>query len=329
MLPKYMESENIVKNRILVKTKINDLKEEIRDLESKKNQCSALYFTIYISFFFWLLSGVSLTGNQIIWALILILFVWFISHLTLYKLKSYLYTYRTTKNKFTKYINLKQDVRNELHGSIDKLTPHVMKQVNQSLLMTIVMLICLTIITVLPFLNSDVTINIFNDYIWIIILLYVILIGKLIIVIQPNRSFNYFHKSETKVESMLSEDKLRSIASSWKVQKMTLFIFIFLGIIPSILGIGSIIYLIIKYWNFLDLPIEFFLVIIVVLIITIYVMQKYFRVLTNLSLGYEMRKQLNNLQNRIDNEEITEPDSIKEEFDNIMYSTLQSELKKL
>ena len=318
-----MVSKEIKKQMDTIDSKINDLNEEINILESKKSRINQLFLAFFIPFFFWIVSGFNIQGNQIIWACIFILLLWFVYYFIFYIIRTYIRTFKNVKEKFTKYINLKEEVRDNIHEAINRLTPHFSKRAQNSSLMTLVMIVSLLIITISPYYTSDISLNLFEQNSLIFIIIFTFLIVKLIIISQPTRSLKYFHQTEMMVETSFRDEKLRKIASSKKVQYGGVLIYAIIGSIPTIFCIGSVLYFILKYKQFFDLPLNIFFVIVVIQLVTIILMQRYSNIMAQLSLGYDMKKELTNLKKQIEQGKIKSKKKIEESLDHVLYIKFQ------
>lgn len=318
-----MVSKELKKQLEKVNSKIDELNEEINNLESKKSNVNSLLLMIFIPFFFWIVSGFNIQGKQIIWACIFILLIWFVYYLLFYIIRTYIRTFKNVKAKFTKYINLKEKVRDDIHSAIDELTPHFSKRAQTSTLMTVIMIVALLIITLYPNFNSDISFNLFNDNSAIFIIIFIFLIVKLVIISQPNRSLKYFLHTEKMVETSFRDEKIRKIASNKKVQYAGVLIYAIIGSIPTVFCIISMLYFIFKYQQFFDLPSNIFLVIIVVQVIAISLMQRYSNIKAQLSIGYEMKIGLINLKKQIEKGKIRSKKKINESLDHILYTKFQ------
>lgn len=318
-----MNPEEVEKQRKKVENKLNDLTLEINEFTSKKNHIIELLTAIYISLFFWIVSGFQISGNQIISACLLIFLLWCIYYLLFYVIRAYKNMSVSVEDKFTTYINLEQEKREDIHDAINKLTPHFSKRAYHSVIMTIIMFVCIIIIFLSSHFISNISINLFNTNRIIMILLFVIILGKLIIVIQPNRSLNYFHKGEIRAESFFRDEKIKKIASSKKVQKFAVFIMTLIGSLPSLFCIGSTIYLFYKHQDLFNLSLPIIIVILVVLLISSYLMQCYSNIVAQLSLGNEIRNSLYDLRERIDQRKIRSIEKIQDEFNEILYTKLK------
>lgn len=303
-----------------VNNKIDNINEEIKELENKRNKINQIFTTIYIALFFWIVSGFYISGNEIIWGCMLVFIVWCSYYFIFYVIRAHRNIYVSVKTNFTKYINLNTETRDDIHNSIDKLTPHFSKRSQHSRLMSFVILTSLIIIVVAPYTIQGITINLYGDNELIMIFLFLIIIVKLIIISQPTRSLKYFHETEKQVESAYKDEKLREIASNRKVQNAAVWIMAIVGSLPSLFCIGSIIYF--SYLNraFFDLQLTNTLVILFILLITSYLMQKYSHIIAQLSIGKEIKNSLYVLLNRIEHGKIRSTKKIENELEEILYT---------
>ncbi len=312
------------KNEIesLIKETLNNLKIESDEYKSNKKWYDTGILTILLLIIGWIVFPFSIIGNQIIDVCLTLMIVWFLYFFIFFSIPNSINLFRNAKKHFKTYIKMSQKDRNNIHKALDRATPHLSKQGGSSSIMYFFVFVLFIILVESPYLDDRIKFNVLSSHPLMMLFIFIIIVFHMVILIKFNRSIIGMHRFEKQFENVFTNEKTMNIIDKFNLQKFGRWWLVIWGNVPTVLIIIFIFYIFIENLKFFDLSLNITFGLISLQLITIVILRKRFSLISKISLGNQIQKNLNNLQQNIKQGKIRSIEKMINEFDKIMYKEL-------